>query len=79
MQNTRDPWKPKIETLLVDLWPEAERQLGFKSKSQFYSAVKSGFVPVVRVGPRRWKMAKAVPERLKKDGVLTAEPASDAA
>jgi hypothetical protein len=62
------------EPLLVDLWPDAGMQLGFKSKSQTYAAAKAGFVPTIEVGRRRRKVATAVLKRLKEEGVLRAEP-----
>lgn len=68
--------EPKIEPLLVDLWPEAGRALGFKSKTQTYAAVAAGYIPTVQVGPRRRKIARAVLKRLKEEGVLTADSAS---
>ena len=68
--------EPKIEVLLVDLWPDAGIALGFTSKTQTYAAAAAGFIPTIEVGPRRRKVATAVLKRLKKEGVLIAAPVS---
>jgi len=48
-----------IETLLVPIWPDAGKALGYRTKSATYDAVARGDIFVVPLG----KKIKRVPKR----------------
>jgi len=55
---------PEIEALFVNLWPDAGRALGYKSRSATYRAEAKGLIEVVRFGKlkrvrTRWLERKA--------------------
>jgi hypothetical protein len=53
----------EIEPLLLPVWPDAGKMLGFRTRSATYDAVSKGQIPVVRFG-RRMMVAKKTLERI---------------
>lgn len=43
----------------LPIWPDAAEALGITSKAAAYRAAKSGFMPTVRIGERRWVVPTA--------------------
>ncbi len=43
----------------MPIWPDAADALGITSKASAYRAAKSGFIPTVRIGERRWVVPTA--------------------
>jgi hypothetical protein len=53
----------EIEPLVIPVWPDAGRALGFRSRSATYGAIARGVIPVVRLGHRMMVDKRAI-ERL---------------
>ena len=53
----------EIEPLVVPVWPEAGKALGFRTRSATYGAISRGVIPVVRLG-RRMMVAKKTLDRM---------------
>lgn len=43
----------------MPIWPDAASALGITSKAGAYRAAKSGYMPTVRIGERRWVVPTA--------------------
>ena len=56
--------KPKdVEKLLLPIWPDAGKALGYRSRSAAYGAVARGDIPVVTLGKKLKRVAKHWIER----------------
>jgi hypothetical protein len=53
----------EVEALLLPIWPDAGKALGYHTRSAAYDAVARGDIPVVQLGKRQKRVSKRWIER----------------